>query len=124
MNQLSWLLYLAGVSGNLQRLLSISALLLFLGTVGLGVWTLMSYADTYDDAKRKSYIVLWKKFSQWSISFAVICTFIACILPSRTTMYGIAASEFGEQLLHTKTASLAEQALNNWLQQQINTPPK
>lgn len=40
-------------------------------------------------------------------------------MPSKDTVYAIAASEMGESVLKSETGSLATQALNAWLKKQI-----
>lgn len=104
MNNLSWLLYWAGVSGSIST--AIVTVSVFAG-IGFIFWQ-MSYAmDDCDTAPG------WR----WWLPIAGL--FIASFLPSQSTLYAIAASEMGEKVLKTDTATKAEKALNAWLDRQI-----
>jgi tellurite resistance protein TehA-like permease len=106
-NQVSWLIYLSGVLPNL------AGCLIWFGIVTIFIALI--------------YFFLWyiekKEMRRW-VPTLVILSFgmwiIAAFCPSQETLLAIAASEFGEQLLHTHTANLAEQALDSWLQRQIH----
>lgn len=125
MNQLSWLLYWANVCGNVGPLFVISAVIL-ISVIGIRWITVLvdsgGYYRSGDDnaASRKSA----KRFSFWLTPFIFILLLLSAFVPSADTMYAIAASQAGEQLLKTPTATIAEQALNAWLQRQIMPPPK
>ena len=43
---------------------------------------------------------------------------VAAMLPSKSTIYAIIASEYGDKMLHTQTAGKAEKALDAWLDKQ------
>jgi len=49
---------------------------------------------------------------------SVVLFLMAALIPSKETMYAIAASELGEKLLHTETVSKAQKALEAWLDSQ------
>lgn len=89
MNDLSWLLYLIGISGNIQ------GTLVFLG-FGLGcAGALLScvFSFEYDRPKAGLFTVLLTVFvclSMW---------FTAALIPPRSTLYAIAASQLGEQMI-------------------------
>lgn len=125
MNQVSWLIYLANVAGNL------GGFLVFIGIVALLVGVayficacgFLIEVNRWEenDAKVKALKTFrtQRRNATFNIVLAAILWFGAAFMPSSNTVLAIAASQFGEQLLHTKTANLAEQALNSWLQKQI-----
>lgn len=51
----------------------------------------------------------------------VVLSLTGAVLPSRDTMYAIAASQVGEQALKTPLAEKAEKALEAWLNKQTKT---
>jgi hypothetical protein len=120
MNDLSWFLYLAGVFGNLGQLLSI---LFVAGMIGAGfalvisgILRSLSYCDE-DDIKR-SHIFFGSALKIFLV--AIISGVLCSVIPSRDTMYAIAASEMGEEALKSPIATKAGKALEAWLDQQIN----
>lgn len=130
MNQVSWLIYFAGVSGNLGDLL------VFLGIVALcaGVaFLVISFCDMdninrwADDEEKNKWMNVAKKRRGVAIFYGCFVSgffwILAAFTPSQNTVLAIAASQVGEQILQSKTVNLAEQALDAWLKRQIN-PPK
>lgn len=125
MNQVSWLIYLANVAGNL------GGFLIFIGSVAILVGIVyficacgfLSELGRWEenDAKIKAMKTFrdQRRNATLNIVLAAILWLCAAFMPSSNTVLAIAASQFGEQLMHTKTANLAEQALNSWLQKQI-----
>ena len=129
MNSLSWLLYLAGVSENVGFLLG------FLGlfVIGAGGFCTMGYFMTerssysrYNDDYAKELKAredaLLKRLG-WSsvcgLVIGILMWVVAALIPSKETVYAIAASEMGEELLKTPTAAKATKALDAWLDKQI-----
>jgi len=115
MNDLSILLYLADIVGNVKEILGpITGILLFVtcivSFIGIGL-------DNYipDEAKRIS--APWIKRS---IYFVVITGLVLLVTPSRQTVYLIAASEMGEEVLKTPMAGKLEQALDEILESLSN----
>ncbi len=146
MNSLSWLLYLAGVAGNFGWLLFWSGLLAVVG--GLILYAVSfelkasgrkepSGYDYRDDTSERYKQAIKDKASATklgvSVSFwgrfititGIVCWVLAAATPSKETVYAIAASEMGEELLKTPTAAKATKALDAWLDKQIaeNTKP-
>lgn len=120
MNSLSWLLYAAEILGNLGSLLT------FFGVAGLLVvsvfWliALMDQNSRYPDewsvgVPQKMMKIIW-----------VPCTVlsVAMLFPSSNTIYAIAASEMGERAMTTPTFGKATEALNAWLDKQIEGAKK
>ena len=121
MNNLVWLLYFANVSESLSTALSI--LSLFFVAWGLVLWV-VDFDTRYDrfgyytDKMRTGYTLGLPKQSKNLMIVAICCLTFASFLPSKETIYAIAASEVGEQILKTPLVSKAEKALEVWLDKQ------
>jgi len=126
MNQVSWLIYLSGILPNF------AGCLIFIGTLILvtsGTYfcvSLFMYREIegwHSNEEKTAKLLAIKKMRRWCPALVVLASFMwltAALCPSQETILAITASEFGEQMLHTKTANLAEQALDSWLQRQIH----
>lgn len=118
MNALSWLIYLADVVnsiGILSSIVGFFALLTFLA----GLVVLCANPDPeYDKAEHVASIGLIR----WSTTVFIICSLLLIVLPGRDTVYAIAASEMGEEVLNSETGSKAVKALDAWLDRQISPP--
>lgn len=110
MNSLSWMLYLAEVSHSLSVAAMIGAFV-----SGLAIMFHGTSSATYGDEFLVHRPLAWT---------CVAALLIACALPSKETVYAIAASETGEQALKSKTATKAIQALDAWLDKQIKGESK
>lgn len=137
MNSLSWLLYLADAANSVSSLFSfLGAVFTVLGVLSLAFATVAAgmRADALgklylEEAQRaalvcswEAWISLWKgprKFLWWG----VILLLVACILPSKQTIYAIAASQVGEKILKSDTvqgvSNEAVKALQIWIKKQI-----
>lgn len=111
MNSLSWFLYLSNVVANLQPLFGIS------GTIGVVVAGFLLAAF---------FIEGWKPGSSYGVKVffaSLFFIFIACLIPSKSTMYAIAASQMGERIVAAPemsgVTSDAEKALRKWIRKQI-----
>lgn len=117
MNSLSWFIYAADVTGNLQFVLgliaAIGGLALIMAAIGY-----VATSGEYEEAEHAACVWLLKRL----MPAVVIATVIAAIIPSRNTFYAIAASEVGERIAATDTATdLGKEAvatLKDWLQKQ------
>jgi hypothetical protein len=112
MNQLSQLIYFADVVGGADGLfLFISITSAFLTLVFTGIHVGMKADECVQPLSLK-----------WGMS-ALGCFFLFCFLtvatPSKETVYAISASEVGEEIVNSDTANKAKQALNRWLDKQI-----
>lgn len=129
MNQVSWLIYLADIFGNLSWLLVWAGIVVAIIAGAFFIQSCCVLDNLSGISSREVELVSLKKGLKLrekvvTSAFAAFAFWIAAALcPSQDTVLAIAASQFGEQLLHTKTASLAEQALNSWLEKQV-TPAK
>lgn len=134
MNQLSWMLYWANVLGNVGPSLFFLGLPCIIAGVLLTSFTLhmrselISLADSENDYRINRAIA---QLNGWRPKMWIGPTLIVVALlmwvgsmftPSSDTMYAIATSQVGEQVLSTPLASKAEKALEAWLDKQIATP--
>jgi amino acid permease len=119
MNSLSWLIYLAGVVSSIGVIAAFVAFVAFV-TFFVGIIFYFQHPDDdeYDKPKRASGVSMMKRSA---IAFTV-CSLLMVVLPGRDTIYAIAASEMGEELLDSETGSKAVRALDAWLDRQIDPP--
>lgn len=129
MNNLSWLLYWADVLPKLgntfSALVPIGSGLIVMWLIFLGV----SYAADWD-VENETWHQTWKTarkkaaFVPWIAGFAaVIGILVPPFLPSKDTIYAIAASEVAEEIVFSErvqnTTNKAFQAVDAWLDKQI-----
>lgn len=115
MNGLSWMIYFAGVSEGLSILLAVAGIIML---IIFFIRILIAAADApFDEteAAKKE----WRSGHKPALLIAIPCLLVSALLPSDTTLYAIAASQYGEKLASTETANKAVQALNIWLDKQI-----
>lgn len=115
MNSLSWLIYLAELTGSLQGAAIFGLVCSVLWFAGLqigGAFAADFPSDPETAASRRT-------LSLKAIPFGAVFLLLSCIIPSKTTVYAIAASEMGESALNTETGGKAVKALNAWLDHQI-----
>lgn len=117
MNQVSWLIYLSNVVGNLGAFLACLCVALVSLSVVYGIQFL---ADS--DALNKVGAKAATHNLRIALVWTAIVAFINVMVPDSGTVMGIAASQVGERVLKSDTANLAEQALNAWLERQIASP--
>lgn len=115
MNSLSWLLYLADVFGDLEVVMWILAVPLGAGGGIFLVATIISLAEGDNEEIAK----VMRRLTGWIIFAFILCSVMIAVIPSKTTMYAVAASEMGEELMKTPTATKAVKALDAWLDKQI-----
>lgn len=115
MNALSWLLYIGNVAGNIGTICGITSGLLFLLSFILWILYLTKAEPSYSSETiiKRSRAPIAATF----VAFMLGC--FACLAPSQTTVYAMAASELGERVIKTPVAGKAEQALEAWLDKQI-----
>ena len=145
MNQLSWLLYIANVAGTLSAVTAWLAILCLIGgIVCLLVWVgnkdyALEQYQTKDrefgqpylhtrpieDVKEgKAFLKTVKQIWKTLFTASTMLLILTIITPRSETVYAIAASEMGEQILKTPTASKAVKALESWLDKQIRENSK
>ena len=103
MNGLSWMIYGAGVLGNIQGVLIGTAIISGIGIAGYIAFSAMG-ADIGDVPKGT-----WKGGVRWAwVPFVI--ALLAALLPSASTVYLMAASEAGEAVV---TSPDAKEMLND-----------
>ena len=122
MNSVSWFLYLIEVVGNLR---AIATAVLFSGILAVGGSALFApiilmMAEDFGDGATDWLKTAAKVFATaWVVSLPVYL-----FTPSKNTMYAMAASEVGEQIIKTELASDATKALHQWIKKQIEPEAK
>jgi putative Ca2+/H+ antiporter (TMEM165/GDT1 family) len=101
-NSLSWMLYLAGVSGNIQGLLIGAAVL----TGFAALFTTLAFFMTMDGYQSEEHAV-FNKLARLAWPTCTVLALLASVIPSERTFYLIAASEMGERTLQLDTIGTA-----------------
>lgn len=102
MNSLSWILYFAGVADNLQTIFIILGLIAGVCAITMGI---PAVAEGY--------------FKPWVLFLPTIPLILACIIPSKETMYAIAVSEMGEDVYKSALGQKAAKALEAFIDKQL-----
>lgn len=135
MNSVSWMIYLADVVDGVESVAFSAAMMagiaITIASMILVITMVMGGPDfwSYDGPevraeKTKSFNTVQSgagkaiKISIWTI--VASCIVIAAV-PSKATMYAIAASEVGEQVITSPTGEKAVNALNAWLDKQAGS---
>lgn len=113
MNSLSWFLYLANVVSNLSPVLFY---MIFVCGVSFVILSFV-YTETHNEGTRKKAAFYLNRI------FIVVLVLLGCltILPSKETVYAIAASEFGESILTSEAGQQVLSALKEWTLSQLKT---
>jgi hypothetical protein len=124
MNTFSWLLYFADVVGNLKVVFGLSMVAMIVSSVVLFV-TGQAEKDFSNDVEARDS--RWKSGRKTAL-IAFGLALLLAVMPSRLTIYGIAASEYGELVLNTpearKLGDLIYQRLLEELQSATSTSDK
>lgn len=118
MNDLSWLIYFADVAGSMGwafNFIFIISSIVFVLNCTLG------FTHAEEKATKEAWS-LWRKFLWNSLIIGFVSFILTGIIPSKNTIYAIAASEMGEEIVKSETAGKAVKALDNWLDKQIDEP--
>lgn len=105
MNELSWLIYLAEVFGNLGVL---AAIVMIIAGFTTGLCTILHAVENEAFWVHKPLLLV-----------TAVAALLATVVPSKNTIYAIAASEMGEKALNTPVVNKATKALEAWLDKQI-----
>ena len=103
MNNLSWALYIIDISQSIAVILWLSFTALFVAIII--AWIRGSYLRNGMSSRYSSLENDWKEgyLMQWNslklLIPIVVIAVIACLIPSRETLYMIAGSQVGEQIL-------------------------
>lgn len=121
MNDLSWLIYAADVAGSGKGVAAAA-----LGASALtAAGAYLSRAFNGDMARifnRDEHIAkrdAANRFFKPCAAVASVAAIFLIIVPSRDTIYAIAASEMGEEVIESETFNRATRALDAWLDRQI-----
>lgn len=115
MNNLSWLLYIADIVGNLSILLGVAIFV----SIALGLGLIVLSVPMMDlGASENAWRAYWKAW-KYVIFIGLPCTLTFSILPERQTIYLIALSEGGEEVLKMPEFQKVRQYVNKWLDSQI-----
>jgi hypothetical protein len=119
MNDLSWLLFWADVAPQVANALCFAAFILFIPVVFM---YFIGMTDCFQSVLKEDKLLaarfrkLW-----WAVILLPLLWVLSFLVPDDPkTYYAIAASEMGEEVLKTPEIGKARQALNNWLDEQIN----
>lgn len=122
MNSVSWFLYFIDVFDNVRVGFQIVAFISFLGVLFLFIGVAITEGEISEDAlaiKRALKVTL----AVGGISFLVLMP-----IPSKNTLYAIAASEVGEKIVKNESVqeitSDATKALHQWIKKQIEPEKK
>lgn len=116
MNKLSWLLYSADLFSSLAVVLALSVLFTL---IIVGCMVIIAAEMRDDDEDKPKAFNKAKKF----LWLPVLCGLAWALIPSKDTMYAIAASEIGEDIITevkgSEVYNKANAALNVWLDRQL-----
>jgi hypothetical protein len=123
MNSLSWMIYLASVMESLDNILTFAAVM-----SGLSIpfaFIAKNFADDFLSKSAEDVTAAAKARALRIMPIVLVAIVILnALLPGKETIYAIAASEYGEDVLQTPEASKARAALNAWLDKQITPTEK
>jgi hypothetical protein len=122
-NGLSWLLYLADVCNEVD---GVFGFLTFLGAAGTIIAILIRFGtkaltaeDEMSERTRERVAAGTKFVLKWTFPTFLVSLILFAVLPEKNTLYAIAASELGEEVAKSSTGTKAQQALDAWLDAQI-----
>lgn len=106
MNNLSWFLYLAEVLSSTGSLAVFLSIVTGIGSiVGLILYFIsMGDNDINKGKDASAWVTFSGKLCVRFIPFFLFFSIYACLVPSKTTMYMIAASQLGEEIARTQAA--------------------
>lgn len=123
MNDLSLLLYFADVLGGLSKfLLFVGVVLLSVAGVTVFVGCMEMSVNSRHGPENNDYIrgKEWRDFGLKYLWVAVVAVVVSLLMPSRETMYMIAASEVGEEAIQTPEFAKMRKILNKYLDEQLS----
>lgn len=120
MNQLSWLIYWADIAGSAGGWFNIIAFFSLLPLLG-GIFCLMASTDWAMSEEDANGL---RKFAFRALCFSLptflVFLLLSILTPAKETVYAIAASEVGEEVINSPTMGKAARALESWLDRQIS----
>lgn len=113
MNTLSWLLYLADVADSAKPLFGFIAFVVGLfGGIGVTMLWVISAAESLKKAPAIVVSILW-------VTVLIPSATLSILIPSKDTIYLIAASEAGEVVVKSDEAKAIMVGLRNIIKDQI-----
>jgi hypothetical protein len=103
MNSVSWFLYAAEVVSSLSSMMSgFAAATLF----GLAMSAIPACIGKFDGDMGDGtfFDKYWAPAAKWLMPLSIVAILITAFIPSKTTMYAIAASQIGEQVVTSPDA--------------------
>lgn len=130
MNSLSQMIYLAEVSGGLDKMLVVVTGLAVIASAAACATTCMfTFGSPYIfyGGDKEKIEAAWERNRKLATKWlrimpcvALASGLLAALVPSEETIYAIAASELGEEVISSPTAGKAMKALDAWLDRQIS----
>ena len=120
MNNLSILLYLADVAGNIGWIFN----MLFAISIFSVLVTLVVGGTMAEGTPSEKDWKIWRRWLISSIGLFFSASLASALTPSKETVYAIAASETGEEVLNSGVGTRATKALEAWLDKQIEEQTK
>jgi len=122
MNSVSWFIYIAQISGSLGAMFAVlGVLLMIVVMVRFAFPYVYNTMECKEPGERKYQPP--RPISRGYMALAVGFLIMSCLMPERNTMYAIAASQVGEQIIRNEAvqgvASDATKALHEWIRRQI-----
>ena len=124
MNELSLLIYTAGVVNQVSNFFMLLMMLFAVAFVLLSFATMIAYVDSCERriSIDKTILSVLKKYLIFLITSIIITGIISNILPSRETVILIAASELNEKIINSPklqgTSDPSSDLLTLWIQEQ------
>lgn len=123
MNSVSWFIYIAQISNSLGEMFiafGVSSL------VGVGLAWGFPRVFNAMECNRPDDRDYWTPppFRSGYVAAAICFLVVGNLMPEKNTMYAIAASQVGEQIVKTEIASDATKALHQWIKKQIEPKAK
>lgn len=112
MNSLSWMIYFADISSDIH--FSILLILFIFAAI-----MIVGIVLRFEQNNSGLFYYAVKK-----IPFISFLLAISIILPSKNTIYAIAASELGEKVVASQLSTKAQKAIDAWLDRQIKGDSK
>jgi len=119
MNSLSWLMYTADVVAGIGGALAL-IVILGIGAVALRViWSMVTYSNYEDDQS----LTAGKSTVVKALTVVLIALLIDVLVPSKETVYLIAASEVGEQVVTSEEGKRVLGKIETWLDNKLGETP-
>ena len=117
MNSVSWLLYIGGFGDNTTAFGAFGFIAFVIAMVSSITFWASSAPPMSPENKYVAPIANRVRWVAWP--FCIVFTVIALFLPSKNTVYAIAASQVSERIITSDFGNDALTALNIWIKKQI-----